>query len=626
MRYPVYKLLNITLSLFLLLCAVTLHAQNGQFLNEVPLTQAGFTQSEQDQWQALSQKTNTLSIRLIQVSELANFITDNQFAFSIPGEDQIIQAQGGYFIQEPNGDYIWMGNFTNATGSVGVGKNSAGTYVQIQKDNRWFQIHPLSDRYNALIETGRGEPKEEICPPTIELPENITTNPSACVPMNDCQDIVSVLVLVTPEAMNAMGISPLQLHRSTYLWFGVNSANFALLNSGIFGKTFRFIIEPYNFEFTGSTSFFPDMVRLENDQNAHDRKIETRADLMVLLTNDRYQDALGVWLENFDGPGQFGMVAIEHMTGLRNVFAHELGHAHILNHNRVSNGGDEYYEDDNACNFGWRFQDMIGAYRHTIMATLYDSQIEAGETSILNYSNPDVIFNGVPTGNTINANAYKLSLEMCNVATIFPGQELKVDISGPDVICDEQATYDAFIHEPPTGQPGSGPYTFSWWKSTTGYFNTNSSGSNPFGQFLGTTQSIQVFSDVVETFWLMVFVHSSDGVVASQIIKVESCGGFSGGGEERQSYASAEEIQTFSLSPNPAQNKISLRIGSSAKGSSEYSISNSLGQIVASGVIESVPENGFDINLPEEKFNPGTYYFALRNGLFFEIKTFTVAR
>jgi hypothetical protein len=343
---------------------------------------------------------------------------------------------------------------------------------------------------------------------------------------------------------------------------------------------------------------------------------------MILLTRGRYTNALGAWHETNSGPWWFGIVNVEHLFGVRNVFAHETGHAFSLNHNRESNGGDVPYEGTDWCNFGWRFLDQDDIERRTIMATIPNSDVMEGESQILNYSNPDVEYNGAPTGDQYNANANHMSGRMCEVDDYFEDEELEVVVNGPDFICNEWATYTADItNEPPTGQPGSAPFTFSWWKNNTVFFNILNGSGQP-DEFMGNTQSIQFYSPANETFWLSVIVYGSGSVHANSVMKVESpCSGKPGGQKPKP----FETTQSIKLFPNPAYDHVRLLFDSPVSGISEYALANSVGQIVASGKFEEYNINDFDVNLPNT-LPSGVYQFTLRNGTFFGVQTLFVNR
>lgn len=553
---------------------------------------------------------------------MPDFSTTGQLNFSMPGDTQTILAQGWCVSERSNGNFTWWGNLLNKTGYIGIAEDSTGKAGYIQVGDQIYFLHPLSDRYNALVEIDRDTSLETDCLPSPQLPVDITTNPTNCDSIGDCKAVVSVLVLLTPEAEEFLGFdwSPL------YLQLGLHSINFALLNSGVTGRTVRFVIEPYEFEFTGSPIIEDDLDTLLNDQDAFNIRTAKHADLMILLTDDRYPNVAGA-LKYFSTINPFfGIVTINNLMGPRFTFAHELGHAFWLNHNRTSNGGDENYEDDDVCNFGWRFPDQDNAEQRTLMAVLYKEDEQQGESRILNFSNPEVEFNGAPTGTSLNRNAHHVSRSMCEVDDYYVDDELEIDLIGPSVICDEPVTYTADIaKEPATGQPGSGPFTFHWWKDDDPEFNVFSGGD--YGEYMGNAQSIQFYSPSNQIFWLLVFVCSTDGVCVNDVIKVESCEFFEGGEEEsRKIYETPKEKQSFTIFPNPVTDHLFLRFSSPVSGPSDYTLSNSIGQVVIKGAFSSDNAEVFDIDLSKISLSSGLYYLTFCNGTFSGVRTFSVNR
>ena len=347
---------------------------------------------------------------------------------------------------------------------------------------------------------------------------------------------------------------------------------------------------------------------------------------MILLTDDRYDNALGAIYSYFSsGTSYFGLVTIEHLWGVRNVFAHELGHTFSLNHNRMSNGGDVDYDEEDWCNFGWRFLDQNNIEQRTIMATIPDTDVEEGESQILNFSNPEIEFHGTPTGNEINANAYLLSRNLCTIGANFEDDELEIVIDGPDLICEEWATYTAdILTEPPSGQPGSGPYSYYWAMDDDEIFS-DQNGDDPVVYF-GNTSSINLYSPVNQTFWLYLQVYGN-GVSTNDVLKVESpCGGIPGSGGKASSAKPARlsSAQPFSLSPNPTQDYVRIQFDLPISGSSHYAITNTMGQILSKGVLDCGNMGVFDIGLPNNVFPSGLYYFSLQNGEFFDVQTFSI--
>ncbi len=595
--------------------------QAAQFLTEKTLLPTTLNESESNHWQIFSQKATTQSISLVEIGSLTALLSTGKLTFSFPNGPQNLQAEGSFIKEEANGDYVWWANLTDQTGYIGVAKNSTGQFVAIQKGTDYYQFHPLSSRYNAMVKINTNVSSSEMCPPLIESPANITVNPTNCDIMGSCKAVVSVLVLITPEALNSLGFAPNSIDAALYIPFGLHSINFALVNSGVFGKSFRFIVEGYNFNFSTSSDITIDLLRLQNDQAAFDRRTANKADLMVLLTDDRYGNGLGIWRIYTTGASVFGMVSIENLFGVKNVFAHEVGHAFALNHSRE----EENYYGHEVCAFGWRLLDQDFVEHKTVMSVISDTEIQEGMTHILNFSNPDSDFNGTPTGTPFDANAFKISQRMCLVQNNFVDEELEVSISGNLNPCEASVTYTAdFVHAPPVGQPGGPPYIYAWYKSNTGFFNPLNGSNNQMPEYLGNTPSISLFVDA--TTWLKVDV-CGQGVCANHVIKIINCDGEP---QERISERNAgldkQLEQTYKIVPNPVRDALQLKFNAPLNGLVTYSITNSLGQLMLRNALHSNDFSTIDISLAGKNFPPGLYYCSVLNENTAETLPFSITR
>jgi hypothetical protein len=115
----------------------------------------------------------------------------------------------------------------------------------------------------------------------------------------------------------------------------------------------------------------------------HADRTNFRADQVILLLNS--MDACGrAWCGDGSDPERaFGVVQY---TCTTYTFPHEIGHNQGCGHDR-DNGGCDF----RSYGFGWRFNGNDGVQYRTVMAY-------APGTRIPYFSNPDVTYQGVPTG------------------------------------------------------------------------------------------------------------------------------------------------------------------------------------------------------------------------------------
>lgn len=396
----------------------------------------------------------------------------------------------------------------------------------IQLKDKFYRLNPLRSNLNILVEENLFAAEEELC-----LGMTGPTSPPLLVPCptdDACPAIITVLILVTPEAVNSI------LNQTNwpdlYFALGAQTVNAAFLNSDVANKQVRNIIIPIPFNFPFSTSnnnLIDDLNQMGVNPDINNLRNQYDADLVFMLTGERYNGVAG---RANVGPGinfAFGIVEAPSMWGPRWTFAHELAHTFGAQHNTTANGGPGGgTNDDPGCVHGFRFFDADQNDRRTIMARMFDDE---GLVRILHYSNPDVVFNGAFSGDAFDANvAATIRTNGCEVAAYFDTQELTAFIDGPSVACNESpATYCADILMPESGLPGQPPYTYAWHWNTTGIFSV----FDPFGgvanggTYLGNSQCINLGNLACNSYWLQLTVTSSDGLTVrtKRRIKTKFC-------------------------------------------------------------------------------------------------------
>jgi hypothetical protein len=242
---------------------------------------ANLTTQEASRWLHFSNMANTQSISLIQIAPLsASALAGGIFTFSIPGVASNLQAQGRFIQQTPNGDYVWWANLSDDRGYFGISSNASGKVAYAQVDGQNYMMYLLSTQYNALVRVNSATNIiPQLCLPDLETPADITFSED-CDVDNDCPAVVSVLVMVTPEAMDWLGGNHTPLESVLYFGLGLHTVNFALLNSGVYHKSVRFIVEPYNFNFGLVPNATVDLQTFRDDPVAIGRRQANRADLM----------------------------------------------------------------------------------------------------------------------------------------------------------------------------------------------------------------------------------------------------------------------------------------------------------------------------------------------------------
>ena len=185
---------------------------------------------------------------------------------------------------------------------------------------------------------------------------------------------------------------------------------------------------------------------------------------------------------------------------------------------------------------------------------------ENANVRILNYSNPNVVYDGHLTGEAsgyIADNSRHIRNAACEVADFYPTQDLSVFITTSS--CSTVPfTFTADITEPSAGLPGQGPYTVTWFWNTSGNFNTSFSGNETS---LGSGQVLTINEHPnCRVYWVKCKVVAADQTTVVRFKKVDltplHCycvppapgGGGTGG---KLSSTSERDNQALKFFPNP---------------------------------------------------------------------------
>jgi hypothetical protein len=303
-----------------------------------------------------------------------------------------------------NQETIWQGGLEGSPGSeVTLVRKDNLLVGNVSFPGGRFQIRFLEDGFHHIREVDPGGFPKEGDPIPILMGENSVETilekkelssffQKLFLPMILKPPIVDVMVGYTPAVLDAAGgISAI----NALIALAVSETNTGLVNSGVaqrinlvhttlvsYSETF------FDWDITldrlqGTTDGFMDQV--------HPLREAHQADLVVLLVNDGQFCGLGYLMitpsKSF-APFGFSLVNWECATGNYSL-AHEMGHNMGSEHDRTNADGLGSY----AYSFGYQAPNR--SFR-TIMA--YDCDRPGGCPRINHWSNPDVFYNGQPTG------------------------------------------------------------------------------------------------------------------------------------------------------------------------------------------------------------------------------------
>lgn len=202
-------------------------------------------------------------------------------------------------------------------------------------------------------------------------------------PATDSGDRIDVLVVYTAAVRDAVGGDA---QAQALAQQSIDATNTAYINSRIrqrarlVGAQLTALVE------TGS--FSTELSNLRADAATAAARDAVRADLVAMLTTSTAACGIGYLMGSLPGNPLNGHTVTARTCAVGNLsFAHELGH-NMGSHHNPENGG--------TATFPYSYGHYVNASYRTVMS--YVDPCTAGCTRVAYFSNPEVIFNGVPTG------------------------------------------------------------------------------------------------------------------------------------------------------------------------------------------------------------------------------------
>ncbi len=566
------------------------------------------TAAESARYLALKDSSNNLSTEIVATNDIRNFQSNDTLVFQVPGSNDTLTAVASKVIQNSGSDFSWFGILIPFQGYMALHYQGDQVFGFVQSGATYYELMPMNENYQYLVkrntetQAGCGTPSESPAPTTPPIDPECDV-PGGFNPYNTCPAVVTVLLVITNEAKTWI----LQNYGSiaAFAQEGEGLVNQAFLNSDIPNKEVkvRWIERNYS-----PLLSFPVFINLDlqhlDELLEFDRSGEL-ADVAFLITNQQYGNAEGAVFEiGVNTDKAYGIIEAPFFNGAL-TFPHELGHIFGCRHNWYFNLGNDdtdviahayrhfflpqiiNYEDINEIS-SWRSLLAIGVYSSVVYILYDDDEIPfpvmvTNSGQILHYSNPDVNYGIVPTGNACANNAAQIRNGACEVAGFFDSQELSVFISNANNPCGS-LEYSALIMEPSTGLQGVPPYTVSWSWSTNGNFGNNTE------VFLGTGQVLTLTSHPrCPVYWLKCTVTSDDDITVSTIKKIVmnwTCCSTNPDPHEDELARTIPKKSFFevNVSPNPSGiNGSTLITNLSTETEITYTLSNTNGKVLRTG-------------------------------------------
>lgn len=533
------------------------------------------TQGEQDFRQRMLDSAYFLTSQSVEIADFQALLNADTLDFNLPDSTGTYRAVKKLEYIETNYhyDYLWAGQIENEFPGyiMLIQKDSMiGGFVQIR--DKTFFIIPLGFNEGLFMQSNHlnfmGCGKVSVEPET-------TIDPCE-VEYNTCSAEVHVLMLLTPEYLTFISGLFNSFQQHIILYASLESANLAFINSDIPNKRIRYSF--VNYSLPSPLQFFgmsADLDILTVDPVANELRDNYRADIVCMLVGLDYFFPAGL-----AGPGwsdsdkAYSIVQAPFMFAPNWTITHEISHIMRADHNTEENcGGCGFGSDEDNCSHGLQFAPSNAGDDKTPNMTLHGIMQEINDNRLINFSNPDILFNGIPTG-TINANNAKtIRNGACIVADYrSPNAFFTAFLFPPQQVCEDDGTFyiNGGANEAAPPLIGHPPFTYSFSATGSNCFITsvNSNGAVADIDFVDIPGPSSITVNLVVT--------SSDGGIAktsktimlvdclnnnndpsSLIINSESFRNKLLSNSTKQNQVSESGYQVF---PNPASNTINLLV------------------------------------------------------------------
>lgn len=551
-----------------------------------------------------------LEITPVYASDIEELQQDGKLPIQLPGLNTPVYFTTTQVEQKTNGDFDWYGEDDEGTGGwASLKKRDGLLFGSLTYDGRNFRLRNLEPGFPVLIELKKVNQNYDHCSSTkgdlSVKPPTSDYDKDNCAPLR----IIRILTLYSSAADALTGLNPV-----TEAADMIGNSNIALINSGLNDVRFEGAgVQLYN-GFTetntgnGGDDIEDDLEDLTDDLNNAATVIagfrdDFNADLVVLFVNGNYiipgvGQVLGIaGLDPIVLTNAYAIVEID--AGDNTVFTHEVGHNLGCRHNGATNTDP-----------------LIGAFANahlfTAGGTNFKTVVANGGslgTAILNFSNPNINFNGAATGvNNDRDNARQIDENTACLVSCYElgGDPINVFISGLNMTNENQtSSWCANVSD------CDNITNFNWAYSTDGFNFTN---------FFGGSCATFTTPSGVSQFFLRVVVTCSNGEMAEDVHRVTVQAGNGGGGPQPISpgtfvpadfmgQVSPVDPFSFTVFPNPVSgNQISLNIRSVESHKEAHFVLRSMaGKQIAVETTQDLIKGSKDYFFPIQKALSGVY-------------------
>ncbi len=435
---------------------ITLHAQTENSLFTPIKLPKKLTDEQAVMVTKIEKYPNVKNVQYVTVNDYTKFVEGAYLIFAIPNEVTPVKAKIKRSEIQKNGDYVLYAIFENSFDDILLIKEKEKVFGTMSFGANSYRIYGIGKGFSALMTldetTSNGQcgndGKEEphIIPSVLQANSPEVINP--CIP----SPLTSVLCLFT-DAANAT--DPAISQTAT---IGMYNFNNALSNSAVSSTNARIIINgvvPLSGFMETSNGSQADLDRFAINPDVQNLRNQFSADVVVLFTNGDYGNVGGRTRQiSAEEPNAYCLVEVEFaVRESYEVFIHELGHIFGGRHENDVPSTPTYSHgmdfDVRYGLFNWGRKE----YRTIMRNRTSDRKL------ISHFSNPDITYQGVSTGNSSCCNVASVISENAPRISSFrtTPSSLSASILGMGYIYESGSYYWE-----PSITCGVGPYTTQW--------------------------------------------------------------------------------------------------------------------------------------------------------------------
>ena len=396
--------------------------------------------------------------RFVRLGNLAKLQRNGKLNLDLPGYFEGLTATATHVRAESETNYEWFGTCNEGRGYVHVLCRDGKITANISPTgHKVFEVYYVDGDVHVVYSQEPDPTKADCLEPRVFGPKRVSEGLPK-LRTSACPNYGRVLVLYTPAAQSAVP------DISQTAQMAVSQFNACVYNSNVTHEAAMFLagVAPLNFQGSTNNDMLEDVRNiLPNNSSAQSYRSSYNADIIVLLTdNPNYQASGAAANLHLDNSKAYAIVQVNDAVGYRRTFAHEVGHLYTLRHDNDFNNDGPGYRD---YAHGYVFYPN-GTKYVTIMSS--GGAVDYPQGRLLNFSNPNVQFNGVPMG-TFSTNNCALRVgetySTVNSHRSDP-QTFQVGISGPySGYAYQQYTWNSTV------SCTVGTYSYQWRTSYDGF-------------------------------------------------------------------------------------------------------------------------------------------------------------